>query len=37
LKDLADIHFPRAKTIVLIQDNINISQQGVALRGFPGC
>jgi len=24
LKDLADIHFPRAKTIVLVQDNLNI-------------
>jgi len=33
LKDLADIHFPHAKTIVLIQD----TQQGVTLRGFPGC
>jgi hypothetical protein len=24
LKDLADRHFPHAKTIVLVQDNLNI-------------
>jgi len=35
LKDLADIHFAHAKTIVLTQSQR--SQQGVTLRGFPGC
>jgi hypothetical protein len=36
LKDLADIHFSDARTIVLIQDNLNIHKQGVTLRGLPG-
>ena len=35
LKDLADRHFPYAKTIVLVQDNLNI-QQGVTLRSLSG-
>jgi len=32
LKDLADIHFPRAKTIVLIQDNLNIHRERIVGR-----
>ena len=35
LKDLADIHFSHARTIVLVQDNLNIHSRGVALRGLP--
>jgi hypothetical protein len=35
LKDLADIHFPRAKTIVLVQDNINIHSKASLYEAFP--
>ena len=35
LKDLADIHFPRAKTIVLIQDNLNIHSKASLYEAFP--
>ncbi len=34
LKDLADIHFPRAKTIVLIQDNLNIHSKASLYEAF---
>ena len=30
LKDLADRHFPHAKTIVLVQDNLNIHSKAPA-------
>ena len=36
LKDLADRHFPHVKTIVLVQDNLNIHSKGIALRGLSG-
>ena len=36
LKDLADVHFANARTIVLVQDNLNIHRQGVTLRSLPG-
>src|SRR5204863_1214786 len=36
LKDLADIHFVHAKTIVLVQDNLSIHQQGFTLRSLSG-
>jgi Winged helix-turn helix len=36
LKDLADIHFPRARTIVLVQDNLNIHSKASTLRGLSG-
>jgi hypothetical protein len=35
LKDLADIHFPRAKTIVLVQDNLNIHSKASLYEAFP--
>jgi DDE superfamily endonuclease len=35
LKELADIHFPRAKTIVLIQDNLNIHSKASLYEAFP--
>jgi hypothetical protein len=35
LKDLADIHFPHAKTIVLVQDNLNIHSKGSLYEAFP--
>jgi len=35
LKELADIHFPRAKTIVLIQDNLNIHGKASLYEAFP--
>jgi hypothetical protein len=35
LKDLADIHFPRAKTIVLVQDNLNIHAKASLYEAFP--
>ena len=35
LKDLADIHFAHAKTIVLVQDNLSV-QQGFTLRSLSG-
>src|SRR5258706_10059907 len=30
LKDLADVHFPTARTIVLVQDNLNIHSKASA-------
>jgi DDE superfamily endonuclease len=36
LKDLADVHFSSARTIVLVQDNLNIPQQGITLRSLSG-
>jgi hypothetical protein len=35
LKDLADVHFPTAKTIVLVQDNLNIHAKGPLYQAFP--
>src|SRR5271170_5967441 len=35
LKDLADIHFAHAKTIVLVQDNLNIHSKGSLYEAFP--
>src|SRR3974377_2417844 len=35
LKDLADIHFPRANTIVLIQDNLNVHSKASLYEAFP--
>ena len=35
LKDLADSHFPRAKTIVLVQDNLNIHSKTSLYEAFP--
>jgi hypothetical protein len=35
LKDLADIHFPLAKTIVLIQDNLNVHSKASLYEAFP--
>src|SRR5438132_518665 len=35
LKDLADIHFPRARTIVLVQDNLNIHSKASLYEAFP--
>jgi DDE superfamily endonuclease len=35
LKDLADIRFPRAKTIVLVQDNLNIHSKASLYEAFP--
>ncbi|MCP4306229.1 MAG: IS630 family transposase [bacterium] len=35
LKDLADVHFPNAKTIVLVQDNLNIHAKGPLYQAFP--
>jgi hypothetical protein len=35
LKDLADIHFPCAKTIVLVQDNLNIHSKASLYEAFP--
>ncbi len=35
LKELADIHFPTAKTIVLVQDNLNIHAKGSLYQAFP--
>src|ERR1700741_4798117 len=34
-KDLADIHFPRARTIVLVQDNLNIHSKASLYEAFP--
>jgi hypothetical protein len=34
LKDLADIHFPCAKTIVLVQDNLNIHSKASLYEVF---
>ena len=35
LKDLADIHFPQAKTIVLVQDNLNVHSKASLYEAFP--
>src|SRR5215475_10881427 len=35
LKDLADIDFPRAWTIVLVQDNLNVHSKGSLYAAFP--
>ena len=35
LKDLADRHFPHAKTIVLVQDNLNIHSKASLYEAFP--
>jgi hypothetical protein len=35
LKDLADVHFPQAKTIVLIQDNLNVHSKASLYEAFP--
>ena len=35
LKELADIHFPHAKIIVLIQDNLNIHCKASLYEAFP--
>jgi hypothetical protein len=35
LKDLADIHFPRKKAIVLVQDNLNIHSKASLYEAFP--
>jgi len=35
LKDLADIHFAHARTIVLVQDNLNIHSKASLYEAFP--
>jgi hypothetical protein len=35
LKDLADVHFAQAETIVLIQDNLNTHAAGSLYEAFP--
>jgi hypothetical protein len=35
LKDLADIHFPKAKKIVLVQDNLNTHTKASLYEAFP--
>ena len=35
LKDLADVHFARAKTIVLVQDNLSIHGKASLYQAFP--
>ena len=35
LKDLADRHFPHVKTIVLVQDNLNIHTKASLYEAFP--
>ena len=35
LKELADHYFPNAKTIVLVQDNLNIRSKGSLYEAFP--
>jgi hypothetical protein len=35
LKDLADVHFAQAKTIVLVQDNLNIHSKASLYEAFP--
>ena len=37
LKDLAEIHFPHKRTIVLVQDNLNIHSKASLYEAFPGC
>lgn len=35
LKDLSDIHFPRAKKIILVQDNLNTHARASLYEAFP--
>src|SRR6266581_8293521 len=35
LKDLADTHFANARTIVLVQDNLNIHSKASLYEAFP--
>ena len=35
LKDLADVHFPNAKKIVLVQDNLNTHTKASLYEAFP--
>ncbi len=35
MKDLADVHFPTARTIVLVQDNLNIHSKASLYEAFP--
>jgi hypothetical protein len=35
LKDLADVHFASAKTVVLVQDNLNIHSKASLYEAFP--
>jgi len=35
LKDLSDVHFPRAKKIVLVQDNLNTHAKASLYEAFP--
>jgi hypothetical protein len=35
LKDLSDLHFPDARTIVLVQDNLNIHTKASLYEAFP--
>ena len=35
LKDVADIHFSAAQTIVLVQDNLNIHSKASLYEAFP--
>ena len=35
LKDLADVHYPHAATIVLVQDNLNIHSKASLYDAFP--
>ena len=35
LKDLADVHFAHAKTIVLVQDNLSIHSKAALYEAFP--
>ena len=35
LKDLSDVHFPRAKRIVLVQDNLNTHAKASLYEAFP--
>jgi hypothetical protein len=34
IKELADLHFPHAKTIVLVQDNLNIHSKAALYGAF---
>jgi hypothetical protein len=35
LKDLADVHFSTAQTVVLVQDNLNIHSKASLYEAFP--
>jgi hypothetical protein len=35
LKDISDSHFPKAKKIVLVQDNLNIHKPASLYEAFP--